>query len=89
MAITTIATVKSTDTFETQRTQLNSGLTKLNGIDLDKEVIRLEDSATDPADSTIPAGSFALYMQPDGDIFVKINVCGTIKTSRLVDYAAL
>ena len=92
MGIVTIDSVKTTDTFETQRTQLNKGITKLNtiddGINLTSEVLTISDSATEPADGTVTAGSFVLYMdQESGDIFIKVlKSDGSVRKYRLVDY---
>jgi myo-inositol-hexaphosphate 3-phosphohydrolase len=90
MGVVTIDSVKTTDTFETQRTQLNLGLTKLNTIDDDidvtSEVLTISDSATEPDDPS--AGSFVLYMdQGSGDIFIKVlKSDGSVRKYRLVDY---
>ena len=95
MGIVTIDSVKTTDTFETQRTQLNKGLAKLNtiddGIDVTSEVLTISDSATEPADGTVTAGSFALYMdQTSGDIKIKVHKAdGSVITHILVDHSAL
>ena len=91
MGIVTIDSVKTTDTFETQRTQLNKGLSKLNtiddGIDLTSEVLTISDSAIEPTDPSVTAGSFVLYMASNGDVKIKVHKSdGTVKTTTLVDY---
>lgn len=90
MGIVTIDSVKTTDTFEKQRTQINSGLTKLNKIDLDSEVLTISESV-EPANSTIEAGSFRLYMDSTtGDIKIKLyKTDGSVKTVTLVDESAV
>ena len=89
MAITTIGTVNTTDTFEKQRTQVNLGLEKLDNIDLDKNTLILEDS-TEPANTSVAAGSFSLYMEDStGDLFVAIkkSTDTDAKKFRLVEYS--
>ena len=90
MAITTISTVDTSDTFEKQRTQLNDGLTKLNNIDLTKDTLILEDSVVDNINnSDVVPGSFSLCMdQVSGDLFliVKRYDDTVAKKFRLLEY---
>lgn len=84
MAITSIDDVESTDTFESQRLQINKASTKLNVIDLNKSELRLEDSSAAPSDP--PEGSFVLYMdQSTGDIKIKKYTVGGDVTTHTVD----
>ena len=91
MAITTISTVNTSDTFEKQRTQINEGLTKLNDIDLTKDALRLEDSTVETLNnSDVDPGSFALCMdQESGDLFVLVKRYDdtVAKKFRLLEYS--
>ena len=67
-----INTVKETDTFETQRVQVNSVITKLNTITADADSMQLNIVSADPSD-TVTATQALLYVH---------NASGT-KTLRL------
>jgi|ETNmetMinimDraft_30_1059905.scaffolds.fasta_scaffold301321_2 predicted RNA-binding protein len=85
MAITTIDSVKTTDTFEKQRTSLNEVVGKLNKIDLDETELHLSAHGvpTEPADSEVANNSFCLYMTPAGKVRIKVNIGGAIETHEL------
>ena len=57
----TINTVKETDTFEAQRVQLNSTITKLNTIIADTDSIEFTTVGTIPSD-TLSVGQALLYI---------------------------
>ena len=89
MAITTISTLSSSDTISALKDKTNSIINKVNTVDLNNNNLILLSQSSDPADSSISAGSFVMYMdKTSGDIRIKVaDDGGTVRRYTLVDYS--
>lgn len=88
-----LSTVQTTERVETLQRRVNEIERQLQMLDVLLTRFRLHERSVDPADPK--EGNMVLWMSDgtgagdDGDVLVKINVGGTVKTATIVDYSAV
>jgi hypothetical protein len=81
MAITALAAMKLSDTFNTLKDRINEIITKINKVDLEQNRLVLTTGATAPiADADIAANTAMLWVDDSANVKITIDVAGTRTT---------
>ena len=81
MAITALALMKLSDTFNTLKDRINEIITKINKVDLEQNRLVLTTGATAPiADADMAANTAMLWVDDSANVKITIDVAGTRTT---------
>tara|TARA_Y100001951_G_C11163895_1_gene196357 strand:+ start:404 stop:667 length:264 start_codon:yes stop_codon:yes gene_type:complete len=81
MAITALAAMKLSDTFNTLKDRINEIITKVNKVDLEQNRLVLTTGATAPiADADMAANTAMLWVDDSANVKITIDVAGTRTT---------